>query len=88
MTDLMTQPIDSAAVSDDDAEQIERARRLFELQRGSRWRIAATDARVRIARLRWLRKAILAPPGAVRRRAGGTSGSPPIYYGVLRYVVC
>jgi aldehyde dehydrogenase (NAD+) len=59
MTDLMTQPIDSAAVPSGDAEQIERARRLFELQRGSRWRIAATDARVRIARLRWLRKAIL-----------------------------
>lgn len=59
MTDLMTQPVHHPDPAFDDAEQVARARRLFELQRGARWRIAATGAKVRIARLRWLRKAIL-----------------------------
>jgi aldehyde dehydrogenase (NAD+) len=49
-----------ARVSDHDAEQIARGRRLFELQRGARWRMAATSAAERIARLRRLRTAIVA----------------------------
>ena len=60
MSDLMTPPIHlPSAVSPEDAEQIERARRLFELQRGSRWRVAATDAAERIARLKRLRASVL-----------------------------
>ncbi|HEX6039022.1 aldehyde dehydrogenase family protein [Longimicrobium sp.] len=60
MSDLMSPPVHApAAPSTDDAAQVAHARRLFELQRGSRWRVAQTSARVRIARLRWLRKAIL-----------------------------
>jgi aldehyde dehydrogenase (NAD+) len=61
MTDLLTHPtVPSAAHMDDDAEQIARARRVFELQRGSRWRVAQSRAGERIARLRRLRTAILA----------------------------
>ena len=62
MTDLLTTPTIPVppTAAEDDAEQIARARRLFELQRESRWRIARTDARERIARLRGLRTAILA----------------------------
>ncbi|HEX2077598.1 MAG TPA: aldehyde dehydrogenase family protein [Longimicrobium sp.] len=60
MTDLLTTPTTSRTGADDDAEQIARARRLFELQRGARWRMAQTDAGERIARLRRLRTAVLA----------------------------
>ena len=62
MSDLLTRP-DAAAPAagvDDDAEQIARARRVFALQRGSRWRVAQSEAGERIARLRRLRAAILA----------------------------
>lgn len=59
MSDLMTQPAHAPAPASEDAAQIAHARRLFELHRGSRWRVAQTNARVRVARLRWLRKAIL-----------------------------
>jgi aldehyde dehydrogenase (NAD+) len=60
MSDLMTPPIHLPAVpSSEDAEQIERARRMFELQRGARWRMAATTAAERIDRLRRLRTAII-----------------------------
>jgi aldehyde dehydrogenase (NAD+) len=61
VTDLLTNPpIQVTAAADGDAEQIARARRLFELQRGSRWRMAATTAAERIERLRRLRKAVIA----------------------------
>ena len=53
----MTSPIDASTSSD--AEQIAHAARLFELQRGARWRMAATGAAERIDRLRRLRASIL-----------------------------
>jgi aldehyde dehydrogenase (NAD+) len=62
MTDVLAFPRTRAAtlLSEDDAEQIERARRLFALQRDARWRVAGTDAAERIARLRKLRAGIIA----------------------------
>jgi aldehyde dehydrogenase (NAD+) len=60
MSDLVTPPVHlPAAPSAEDAEQIARARRLFELQRGARWRMAGTTAADRIARLRTLRTSII-----------------------------
>ena len=60
MTDLLNAPpIHLPAASGDDAEQIARARRLFELQRGARWRVATSDAGERIARLKRLRTSII-----------------------------
>ncbi|HYW12364.1 MAG TPA: aldehyde dehydrogenase family protein [Longimicrobium sp.] len=60
MSDLMTPPIHRPhAPTSDDAEQIAHARRLFELQRGARWRMAGTSAAERIERLRRLRTSIL-----------------------------
>lgn len=44
---------------DDDQEQIARARRLFQVQRDSRWRVAQSTARERIERLRRLRASII-----------------------------
>jgi aldehyde dehydrogenase (NAD+) len=44
---------------DTDEAQIARARRLFQLQRDARWRVAQSSAAERIARLRRLRTAIL-----------------------------
>ncbi len=58
MTDLLSPPALLAA--DDDAEQTARARRLFQLQGESRWRVAQSEAAERIARLRRLRTAVLA----------------------------
>jgi aldehyde dehydrogenase (NAD+) len=61
MSDLMTPPVHlPSAPSAEDAEQIAHAGRLFELQRGARWRMAGTSAAERIARLRRLRTSILA----------------------------
>jgi aldehyde dehydrogenase (NAD+) len=60
MTDVLPPPLSSPASADDDVAQIERARRLFALQREARWRMAATDAAGRIARLRRLRTAVIA----------------------------
>jgi aldehyde dehydrogenase (NAD+) len=60
MTDVITLPERAAAdAANDDAEQIARARRLFQLQGQARWRVAQSDAAERIARLRKLRAAIL-----------------------------
>jgi aldehyde dehydrogenase (NAD+) len=62
MSDLLTRSAGSVHVVDvdGDAEQIARARRVFELQRGARWRVAQSGAGERIARLKRLRTAILA----------------------------
>ncbi|HEU0012346.1 MAG TPA: aldehyde dehydrogenase family protein [Longimicrobium sp.] len=57
MTDTLAPPIPGAAPSSTD--QIERARRLFAVQREARWRVAATGPRERRARLRALRDALL-----------------------------
>ena len=62
MSDLLSPPtpLSSLAIQDDDAEQAARARRLFQLQRESRWRVAQSGAAERIARLKRLRTAVLA----------------------------
>lgn len=60
MSDLLDSPtISLPQAPGDDAEQIARARRVFELQRGSRWCVAQSEAGERIARLRRLRAAII-----------------------------
>lgn len=48
-----------------DSDEADRARRLFELQGGARARVAATGPRVRIARLRRLREALVRHRGAL-----------------------
>jgi aldehyde dehydrogenase (NAD+) len=60
VTDLLSTPaLPSPTAADDDADPIERARRLFQLQREARWRIAQSEAAERIARLRRLRASII-----------------------------
>lgn len=56
MTQILESTRSEAAI---DEREIERARRLFQLQRGSRWRIATSTAAERIARLRRLRTSII-----------------------------
>ncbi|HEU4881397.1 MAG TPA: aldehyde dehydrogenase family protein [Longimicrobium sp.] len=60
MSDLLTDLTIFTPARNDDAEQIARARRVFEVQRAARWRVAQSGAAERIARLRRLRTAILA----------------------------
>ena len=60
MTDVLNAlPLHLPTVPGDDAEQIARARRLFELQRAARWRVVTSDAGERIARLKKLRTSII-----------------------------
>ncbi|HEY0024107.1 MAG TPA: aldehyde dehydrogenase family protein [Longimicrobium sp.] len=51
--------LDPSTEAADDPAQIARARRLFQVQRESRWRVAQGTARDRIARLRGLRASII-----------------------------
>lgn len=60
MTDVLAAPpIHLPLPGDDDREQIARARRLFEVQREARWRVAMSGADERIARLKRLRAGII-----------------------------